>query len=304
MIEDSRFKISVILPVYNSDASLHRCINSILSQSYSNIELVIVDDGSTDGSSQICDDFAACDSRVKVFHTRNMGVYSARNTGLQVVTGELIMWVDSDDWIDADWVEKFAKVIKENDVDIAIAGEVACALTGRDILANYLLDRLRRTMWVTCAKAELYENIEFENYAIGEDVLFLCKLLNKAQSCYSIPKPAGYHYADNPNSVSRIASLKNKSDWPDRARAELNFIEHVAPELSRHAKYDIMRGASIVYRSIRQMPFSIQERQHRKVLLSELRTLILRCIIRLPYREMNTHNYRQIVVTFRDLLFK
>lgn len=306
MVEQCQLIVSVILPVYNGANFLQKCIDSVLLQSYSSIELIIVDDGSTDGSSQICDYFSSSDSRVKVVHKQNGGVHSARNAGLQVATGELIMWVDSDDWIDVDWVERYVNVLKEKNVDIVIAGDKASNYKGSDILKQYLLDRLRRTMWVTCARASLYENLKFDNFAIGEDALFLCKLLNKAQSCCSIPQPMGYHYADNPDSVSRIASLSNKSDWPKRAMTELEFIYLVAPHLAKHAHYDIMRGAGTVYRSIRQLPtsISVEESNQRRFVLSKLRKIIFSSLIRLPYSEMDAHNYRQILVTFRDLTFK
>lgn len=92
--------ISVIVPVYNSERYLHRCINSILSQSYKNIEIIIVDDGSTDKSSIICDDYAKQDGRIKVFHQENQGVAAARQHGLELSSGDYIIHCDSDDWMD------------------------------------------------------------------------------------------------------------------------------------------------------------------------------------------------------------
>lgn len=97
-------KISVIVPVYNTEKYLHRCIDSILAQTFTDFELFLIDDGSKDGSGKICDEYAAKDSRVRVFHKENGGVSSARNSGLDNACGEWIAFVDSDDWIDNDYL--------------------------------------------------------------------------------------------------------------------------------------------------------------------------------------------------------
>lgn len=100
-------KISIITPVYNTQKYLRRCIESVLSQTYSNIELLLIDDGSTDESGQICDEYASKDSRVKVFHILNGGPSRARNIGLDNVTGDYILFVDSDDWVDDKFVSHY-----------------------------------------------------------------------------------------------------------------------------------------------------------------------------------------------------
>jgi Glycosyltransferases involved in cell wall biogenesis len=92
--------ISVIVPVYKAEEFLPKCINSILSQTYTNFELLLIDDGSPDNSGKICDEHASKDSRVRVFHKQNGGVSSARNLGLREARGEWISWVDADDWIE------------------------------------------------------------------------------------------------------------------------------------------------------------------------------------------------------------
>ena len=114
--------ISVVLPVYNTEQYLKRCINSILNQTYKEIEIVCVDDGSSDGSGPILDEFAQSDSRIKVFHTENRGVSSARNTALRAANGRYIGFVDSDDYIEPDYYEKLVSVLKKEEVDIATCG--------------------------------------------------------------------------------------------------------------------------------------------------------------------------------------
>lgn len=100
------FKISVIIPIYNAEKYLHRCIDSILSQSYCNLEILLIDDGSKDASGNICDQYAIKDRRVKVFHKENGGASNARNTGLDHCSGEWISFVDADDYLLSDTFRK------------------------------------------------------------------------------------------------------------------------------------------------------------------------------------------------------
>jgi glycosyltransferase involved in cell wall biosynthesis len=115
-------KINIIVPVYNVEKYLSKCIHSILSQTFSDFELILVNDGSTDYSGNICDEFANQDSRIKVIHKENAGVSSARNTGLKLSTGDYICFVDSDDIIDETMIDKMYKSAITNDSDIVMCG--------------------------------------------------------------------------------------------------------------------------------------------------------------------------------------
>lgn len=107
--------VSVIVPVYNVEKYLARCLDSIINQTYTNLEIILVDDGSKDSSGQICDEYAAKDQRIKVIHKQNGGLSSARNAGLDIASGSYIEFVDSDDWIDKDTVkENLELIINEN----------------------------------------------------------------------------------------------------------------------------------------------------------------------------------------------
>lgn len=114
-------KISVIVPVYNVERYLHRCVESILVQTYQNLEVILVNDGSTDHSGQICDEFAKLDARVVVIHKKNGGLSSARNAGLQIAAGDYVGFVDSDDDIDHAMYEKMIFVAQKYDVDFVMA---------------------------------------------------------------------------------------------------------------------------------------------------------------------------------------
>lgn len=115
-------KVSIIVPVYNVEKYLEQCVNSILAQTYKNIEVILVDDGSPDNCPQICDDFAAKDQRIKVIHKKNGGLSSARNAGLDVATGEYVMFIDSDDFIDSKMVEFLLETRRKTHADIVCCG--------------------------------------------------------------------------------------------------------------------------------------------------------------------------------------
>ena len=114
-------KVSVIVPVYNDEQYLADCVDSILRQSYQDIELILVDDGSTDDSPQICENYRERDARVRVLHKVNGGVGSSRNAGLAMATGDYILFVDNDDWLVDDHIEQLYRHLTENDADIAVA---------------------------------------------------------------------------------------------------------------------------------------------------------------------------------------
>lgn len=115
---------SVLIPVYRAQPYLDRCVRSLLEQTYGNMEIILVDDGSPDGCPQLCDGYAAKDSRVQVIHKPNGGVVSARQAGAARATGEYIACVDSDDWVAADYFEKFARVIEKHNPDMVCCGAV------------------------------------------------------------------------------------------------------------------------------------------------------------------------------------
>lgn len=117
-------KISIIVPVYKVEHELDRCVKSLLGQTYKNIEIILVDDGSPDCCPKMCDEFARQDNRVKVVHKRNGGLSDARNAGLKVASGEYVLYVDSDDYIDIDSCERFMEARNNENVDIIVGNAV------------------------------------------------------------------------------------------------------------------------------------------------------------------------------------
>jgi glycosyltransferase involved in cell wall biosynthesis len=118
-------KLSIVIPVYNTEKYLKQCIDSVIGQTFTDFELILVDDGSTDGSGNICDVYAKEDSRVSVVHTKNQGVVTARRTGVALAKGEYIACVDSDDWLDLDFYRSLFELSNESDAEILVCSRVA-----------------------------------------------------------------------------------------------------------------------------------------------------------------------------------
>lgn len=204
--------ISVIVPVYNTERYLHRCVDSILAQTFKNFELLLIDDGSTDGSGPICDECAARDSRVRVFHKSNEGVSSARNLGLDNAQGEWITFCDSDDYVFTNWLANF-KTEKSQDFDLLCQGiqsdkaifsrnpfthEIALEFDGEivDAVNQLVSSGLYGYLFVKCFKRYIIQSnhIYFDKkVSFQEDELFLCEYLKFAQKVKS-ENLIGYYY--------------------------------------------------------------------------------------------------------------
>lgn len=220
--------ISVIVPVYNTEKYLNHCIDSILNQTYSDLELILVDDGSADGCPAICDMYAGQDPRVRVIHKENGGVCSARNAGLDAARGDYIAFVDSDDYIDPAMYEKMMAQALEYDCDVVMCDCVKeypgeAKLYTHDIPGGYYdLMRLKSEYYPHLLIMENVEypatisnctilwkstlNVSGMRYEHGirysEDLLFGARILRAANSFYYMKGAAFYHYVMNPLSAT------------------------------------------------------------------------------------------------------
>lgn len=212
-------KISIIVPIYNSEKYLSRCIDSILSQTYKNIEIILVEDGSPDNCGLICDDYSRKDSRVKVIHQKNKGVSAARNIGLDYATGDYIGFVDSDDYIELDMYDTLWRLIKETEADIACISMIIHDENGRPLVVDekqavwiYTSEEAIRNMFfdntTTCGhlwnklyKAELFHNLRLdEMMKAREDALIMWELFNRSNRIV-YQRIGKYHYMYYPSSA-------------------------------------------------------------------------------------------------------
>ena len=221
--------ISIIVPVYNAEKYIKRCIESILNQTYSNIELILINDGSEDGSLEIINDYERTDQRIIVVNQENSGVSEARNAGINMSRGEFIGFVDADDYIEPDMYERLYNTISEEAADIVccgyeqkykdfcyfIATESQKKLNGiEEILSRYLRQDIRSGIgdgnWNKLFKSCVINQIRYKRYANGEDIEFQYNVFKNAHKMVCIPDIL-YHYVMNENSATNSEFNVQKS---------------------------------------------------------------------------------------------
>ncbi len=219
---DNKPLISIIVPVYNVENYIRRCVDSLINQTYKNLEIILVDDGSPDNSGAICDEYAQRDSRVKVIHKENGGVSSARNIGLENARGEYIGFIDSDDYVDAQMYEVLYTSLSDNDADIAM-GIYALENSDGEFIPHYvgenpevfdraqtiaqMLKQVKYTcsLWDKLFCAKLIGDTRFdETISHNEDLLFVYQLMKNSNKAVYTPKPM-YYYCNNEQSASRVS---------------------------------------------------------------------------------------------------
>ncbi len=209
--------ISIIVPVYNVRVYLRKCLDSICGQTYKNLEIVVVDDGSTDGSGEICDEYAQLDNRVKVIHQSNAGQSAARNKALSIAQGDFFGFVDSDDWVDKDMYEFLHNLIVESDADIAIcshyieqqgktrvrysSGEKTVFSRDEAIRALVVDKRVRNYLWDKLFKSKLFNGIRFPEKQIFEDIAVSYRLFYNTHQVVMQDSPR-YHYLTHGKSTT------------------------------------------------------------------------------------------------------
>lgn len=176
--------ISVIVPVYNVEKYLERCVKSIAAQTYKDLEILLIDDGSTDKSGKMCDDFQQTDSRIKAFHKQNGGLSDARNYGIEHSAGEFISFVDSDDYIDEKMLETLHRLITENDADLAVCSAM-------DVFEDKEVTQVKEIKEFNLNKVESYK------YMLrGDGIPSACNKLYKRQTVGNVRFPVGKLYED------------------------------------------------------------------------------------------------------------
>ena len=223
--------VSVIIPVYNVSRYLPQCFDSVTSQTYRNLEIIVIDDGSTDDSGSICDQYAEKDNRIHVIHTDNRGLASARNLGLENVSGEYISFIDSDDWIEPQTIETFIGAALATEADIVNARyyteyvgrtvhrptrkEDSHIYLGQDILSAYAEGKFGNVVWNKFYRAECFRDIRFPDGHNYEDVAIIWKLMkNLAESGGVVTALSDelIHFRIRTSSISHTCTFKNVVD--------------------------------------------------------------------------------------------
>lgn len=281
--------ITVIVPVYNILEYLPRCVRSITAQTYRNLEILLVDDGSSDGTGELCDRLGAEDERIRVFHKENGGSSSARNLGLLHAAGEYIGFVDSDDYIEPDMYELLLSAIKEYSVGAAQIGRDEIDEQGnqlpnicepplqpeiwesRDFLRELLLHKGDCSFCTKLIRRELFQEDRFPEQKLNEDFNLLVRMLPRIGRIVSLPKQ-GYHvfyrigsnsrkadrenfsrvYADSVENADMVADMVEDMAFGDRELEETAFRFGIFQRLEYllHIPISQMTGNNKVYRDI------------------------------------------------------
>lgn len=239
--------ISIIVPIYNTEKYLHRCVDSILSQTFVDFELILVDDGSTDLSGRICDEYAAKDSRIKVIHKKNGGQSSARNVGIEISKGKYIVFVDSDDWISTDCFEYLYTLIEKYNAD-AVSADFVFAYENKSIsfqknrnLKEKIIDKAEEILcyylkqdkmhgkndfavWGKLFKRELFSELCFPTGKIYEDNIINFKLFQKCIRYVKSTKEI-YAYFQHDTSTTKSKLSRKHLDLIDSSKEMLEIVE-------------------------------------------------------------------------------
>ena len=250
--------ISVIIPVYKVEPYLDRCVQSIVDQTYRDLEIILVDDGSPDRCPEMCDAWAEKDSRIRVIHKENGGLSDARNSGMAAATGEYISFIDSDDWIAPEMLERLVKALVRDDSDIA-----ACAVDmvwedGRQnealtVRQNLILERneaqqallqetfLKQPVWYKLYRRKTICNISFVVGKYHEDVFWSYQAIGNARRV-SLIDYVGYYYFQRPGSIMGEGYSLKRLDAIEAMIERAEYLRLHFPELENLAAIKIVFG--------------------------------------------------------------
>lgn len=263
MLQDK--KVSIIVPIYNVEQYLHRCVDSLLGQTYSNLEIILVNDGSPDRCGLIADEYQAGDSRIQVIHKENGGLSDARNVGMKEVTGVFTMFVDSDDWLDKEAIEQLVHhsvVYKADIVQSALyyayedkllidnryyqVNDPPVQLNKRTLMYELVRnEKVKNFAWGKLYKTNLITDIPFMEGVLFEDVFWAHQVMHKVDTYLILHKPLCYYYQRD-DSIVTSYSPRNL-DIIKGLKARHRFIEAFYKELTLESYQLILKTCLIHY---------------------------------------------------------
>lgn len=247
--------LSIVVPVYKTEQYLERCVESLVHQTYCNLEIILVDDGSPDRCGEICDQWQRIDSRIRVIHKENGGLSDARNTGIDAATGEYLAFVDSDDYVDAQMYETMIGAMERLDARMACCGryfakndevipmhcmKAETVFSGTEAIREMLLGGyVEEASWDKVYKRALFRDIRFPKGEINEDIVVMPMLLNNAKRIVHVGAPF-YYYCQNGESITRSA-------YSEKKRVVLKHLDEVKQFLTEEcdellADYPILQA--------------------------------------------------------------
>lgn len=243
--------ISVIVPVYNVEKYLERCVKSIAAQTYKDLEILLIDDGSTDKSGKMCDDFQQTDSRIKVFHKQNGGLSDARNYGIEHSAGKFISFVDSDDYIDEKMLETLHRLITENDADLAVCSAMD-VFEGKEVtqvkeIKEFNLNKVESYKYMlrgdgipsACNKLYKRQTVGDVRFPVGklyEDGFFTPQILKRVEKTAVTSKPM-YYYFRRADSITTKPFRKGDLDVIEAYDKCVKQVKELCPEALPYAEF-------------------------------------------------------------------
>ena len=243
--------ISVILPIYNVGAYLEKCLDSIILQTYSNLEVILVDDGSTDGCYEICEKYKNMDKRIVPVHKKNGGVSSARNAGLDSVHGELVTFIDPDDFVAPDYIETLFITLVNNDADISVCGiktafslehcnqdneehSISSYSTSEAIEKMLYQNEIDVSAWAKMYKATLFDGIRYPHGEINEDTAITYQVFAKAKKV-TFDRYKCYFYLQHSESIMHQKFASRKLSLIGFSKECVDFVEREFPSIKKAA---------------------------------------------------------------------
>lgn len=253
-VKKGGYLISIIVPIYNVEKYLKKCIDSILNQTYENFELILVDDGSPDDCGKICDAYAQNDQRIKVIHKKNGGLSDARNAGIEIAKGEYIGFIDSDDYISPDMYKELMRGCLDNQADIAMCGRYVVSEGYEVIKKEFVTDSPKKyssetaigklLLWDTCDSAawdklyrrSLFDEIRYPVGVMSEDYDVTCRLFAKANQIVHVGK-ALYYYVQRNGSITKQNFNRRRFETIYQVYNLASFVDSTYPELNNNMGY-------------------------------------------------------------------
>lgn len=248
--------ISVIVPVYEVKDYLPACIESILSQTYPYLDIILIDDGSKDGCSDVCDEYAGRDNRIRVLHTSNSGLSSARNRGIEMAiesNSRYLGFVDGDDWIEATMYQRLIEAANRYDADICCCGWLKesknstsekCysenVYTNTEAMAELCYERITSVLWNKLYRKKLFEDIRFPEELNFEDIAMMHEIIHQSKKVATISN-MGYHYRKRANSITGTHSAKNTIDLFSTCLIRYHYYKNEAGDLAEDLEIALLK---------------------------------------------------------------
>ena len=240
--------ISVILPVYNVEKYIDRCLESVLNQTYKNIEIILVDDGSKDNCPKICDEYAKKDNRVRVIHKTNGGLSDARNAGIKIAKGKYITLIDSDDYVEKDYVDFLYNLIQESNAKMSICSHTVLyengtrlekathehsILDAKTTLKRILYDDgIDLSAWAKMYKKELFDTVQYPKGRLFEDAATTYLLIDQCDKI-AIGSESKYYYIIRSNSITTKSFSPKKMQLIQSTKEMCEYVKDKYPDLEK-----------------------------------------------------------------------